>query len=136
MSDTAIIWVHADTLSRDHPVFAAAPDDAQAIYIWDAQDIERRGWSLKRCVFVLECLADMKVDIIEGQAQTALVDQKVFTAATMDPHRRRVIQALGKHVTVVAGPEFATVPNGTDMGRFFRYWNKVKSTAMSPTAKG
>ena len=134
---SAIIWVHADALSRDHPVFEAAPASARAIYIWDAEELARRDWSLKRCVFVLECLAGMGVDIVTGRTAdvlAAISAEDIFTAATPDPDRLSAISELGKKVTVVSGPRFATVPAGADMGRFFRYWNKAKRDALTPTS--
>lgn len=133
---SAIIWVHADALSRNHPVFSAAPEDARAIYIWDAEDLAQRDWSLKRCVFVLECLADMGVEIVPGRTAdvlSAMNGDEIFTAATPDPNRLSVIDALGDKITVIAAPSFAEVLAGADMGRFFRYWNKAKRTALRPT---
>lgn len=136
---SAIIWVHADALSRHHPVFYAAPTDARPIYVWDADDIARRNWSLKRCVFVLECLADMGLEILQGRTSdvlTSLGADHIFTAATPDPDRLEIIQTLEMGVTVVQPDPFVTVPNGTDMGRFFRCWNKVKPSAIRPTSQG
>jgi hypothetical protein len=134
---TAMIWVHADALSRDHPVFAVAPSGARAIYIWDAEDLARRDWSLKRCVFVLECLAEMGVEIVTGRTTDVLAAvsaENIFTAATPDPDRLSAISELGDKITVVSGPRFATVPAGADMGRFFRYWNKAKRDALKHTS--
>jgi len=136
---SAVIWVHADALSRRHPVFTAAPDDARVIYIWDADDLARRNWSLKRCVFVLECLAEMDVEILQGRTANVLKSleaDRIFTASTLDPASLKAIDELGDIVTVVQPDPFVTVPDGTDMGRFFRYWNKAKRSAMQPTSEG
>lgn len=133
---SAIIWVHADALSRDHPVFSVAPEGSRALYIWDAEDLSQRDWSLKRCVFVLECLADMGVEIVTGRTADVLLAidaDEIFTAATPDPNRLSVIEAMDHRVTVVAAPAFAEVPVGTDMRRFFRYWNKAKRAALQTT---
>lgn len=133
---TAIVWVHADALSRQHPVFAAAPEDARAIYVWDADDLAQRDWSLKRCVFVLECLADMNVEVLQGLSVDvlgAIRADRIFTSATPDPHRLNVIDVLGSRIVVVPSDPFVTVPEGTDMGRFFRYWNKARRSALRPT---
>lgn len=133
---STIIWVHADALSRRHPVFTAAPDDARAIYIWDADDLARRNWSLKRCIFVLECLADMNVELIQGHpvaVMAAMGAKQIFTAATPDPYRRDIITTLNPTITVVPNDPFVTVLAETDMGRFFRYWNKAKRSALRLT---
>lgn len=133
---SAVIWLHADALSRQHPVFNEAPERARVIYVWDADDLARRGWSLKRCVFVLECLAEMGVEILQGRpldVLTAMDVDRIFTPATPDPIRIEIIKALGAKISVVQSDPFVTVPDGTDMGRFFRYWNKAKRSAMQPT---
>lgn len=133
---TAVVWVHADALSRQHPVFAAAPEGARAVYVWDADDLARRGWSLKRCVFVLECLAGMNVEILQGTTANVLATfgaARIFTAVTPDPRRLDIIETLAAKIVTVPPDPFVTVPDGTDMGRFFRYWNKAKRSALRPS---
>lgn len=130
---SAVIWIHFDAISRDHPVFDAAPEDARPLYIWDADDLARREWSLKRCVFVLECLQDMQADIVCGTPVKALDDlgaTQIFTATTPDLALKQAIADLGDRVQLVDPPIFAAVPNGADMGRFFRYWNSAKRSAL------
>ncbi|MGB6230493.1 MAG: hypothetical protein WBF53_10245 [Litorimonas sp.] len=130
---SAVIWVHMDALSREHPVFGAAPKAARPVYVWDAQDVASRGWSLKRCVFVLECLEEMEVEIVEGDYQTVLfaLGGELFTARTPDPALKAVTAQLG--ATVVDAPAFAEVPDGADLRRFFRYWNATKGSVLKPT---
>lgn len=133
---SAIIWVHADALSRHHPVFTEAPVDARVVYIWDAVDLARRNWSLKRCVFILECLADLDVEILQGGTGDVLAGldaDRIYTADTPDPYRRNAINALGATCTIVKSAPFVSVPDDTDMGRFFRFWNKAKTSALRPT---
>lgn len=133
---SAIIWVHWEALSEDHPVFSAAPQDAQRIFVWDAEDLARRDWSLKRCVFVLECLDEMDVEIVEGRPSQVLNDLKpssVFTAASPDPYIRDEIARIEADVPVIKAEPFASVPDNVDMKRFFRYWNKAKKTVLLPT---
>lgn len=129
----ALIWLHHDALSLHHPVFKAAPKDARSIFIWDADDLARRNWSLKRCVFVLECLAEMDVDIVRGDALTVLTQfdaDNVFMAETPDPYFRQVATQIRETLTIVPAETFVTLPEGADMGRFFRYWNKAKRSAL------
>jgi hypothetical protein len=135
---SSLIWVHNDALRRDHPVFAAAPDDARAVYVWDKGDFARRDWSLKRCVFLLECLSEMQVEIIEGELLSTLDGTGasiIYTAATPDPHYRDMISNLETQTQIVSDKRFATLPDGADKTRFFRYWNKVRKSALSPTQK-
>lgn len=133
---SAIVWVHWDALSSVHPVRRAAPEAARVIYVWDAEEIARRDWSLKRCVFILECLEDMEVELLEGRPSEVLNGlnaSEVFTAASPDPYIRGEIDQLDSDVTVVKAPPFVSVPDSVDMKRFFRYWNKAKTSVLQPT---
>ena len=133
---SAIVWVHWGALSSDHPVMSAAPEDARVVYIWDADEIARRDWSLKRCVFILECLEDMNVEILEGRPSdvlNGLNPSNVYTTTSPDPYIRREIDLIDAEVSVVKPQTFVSLPDDVDMKRFFRYWNKAKKTVLQPT---
>ena len=133
---TDIIWVHIDALSRDHPVFTAAPAHSPAVFVWDAADMARRGWTLKRCLFVMECVEDLDVEVIEGEASAVLshlAPARLFMADTPDTALRHVADGLAAEVVRVRERPFSSVPPNTDMGRFFRFWNKARKSALSPT---
>ena len=133
---SAVIWVHADALSATHRVFGEAPEDVRAVFVWDADELARRDWSLKRCVFVLECLAEMDVELLEGEPAAVLDGlqaERIYAATSPDPYIRGVLDALDTPVTRVAETRFADVPDGADLKRFFRYWNKAKKTALKPS---
>lgn len=132
-----VIWVHLDALSRNHPVFEAAPE-ARAVFIWDAEDLARRGWTLKRCVFVMECVDAMGIEVLEGPASETLASlraDRIFYAKTADPALRAAVRGLKVETISVAARPFTDVPRDTDMGRFFRFWNKARRSAMSPTVE-
>ncbi len=132
-----VIWVHLDALSRRHPVFEAAPE-ARAVFIWDAEDLARRGWTLKRCVFVMECVEAMGVEVLEGPAAKILESlqaERIFFAKTADPALRSAVRGLKAETISVAARSFTDVPRDTDTGRFFRFWNKARRSAMSPTVE-
>ncbi|MEM7729372.1 MAG: hypothetical protein AAF311_08860 [Pseudomonadota bacterium] len=133
---SAVIWVHWDALSVAHPVFGTAPDGARRVHVWDSEEIARRDWSLKRCVFVLECLAEMKVEILEGKPAEVLDGlgaDALYMADTPDPYLRKTVDAMKTGVTKVSEQTFTTLAEGADMGRFFRYWNKAKRSALRMT---
>lgn len=134
----AVVWVHHDALSRDHPVFAEAGEGARAVFVWDADDIARRGWTLKRCVFVMECVDAMSVEVVEGRYVDVLGGMeadRLLMADTPDPAFRAVADGLGVDVVRVPGRPLTDVPATTDMGRFFRFWNKARRSALMPTAE-
>ena len=134
---TDLLWVHIDALGRGHPVWDAA-GEAHAVFVWDADDLARRGWTLKRCVFVMECVESLGVEVIEGRAGevlAGLAPSRLFMAQTPDPALNAAAEASGAEVQVIADAPFSDVPRTTDMGRFFRFWNAAKRSALSPTAE-
>ena len=134
---SAVVWVHIDALSRDHPVFARAGEGARAVFVWDAADMARRGWTLKRCVFVMECVEDMGVEVIEGSYAEVLAGLgagRILTADTPDPALRAAADAVAG-LERVPGRPLTDIPATTDMGRFFRFWNKARRSVLTPTAE-
>jgi len=127
-----IIWVHEDALRDNHPVTLAAGDNALAVFIWDNEYFRTQGYSLKRLVFIAECLADMNVSLYKGSTRDILYelsqDAKIFTASTPNPAFRRIIEALD--IDVVADRPLARLDKNADMGRFFRYWKKAGKSVM------
>ena len=133
---SAVVWVHWDAVSVDHPVMKAAPHEARRLFILDAQEIARRDWSLKRCVFLLECLEDMNLEIVEGQPSdilNSLKPSQVFTASSSDPYILKQVREIDGEVSVIQPKPFVALPDDVDMKRFFRYWTKAKKSVMQPT---
>ena len=132
-----LVWVHHDAISRAHPVFEAAGEGARAVFVFDAEDYRRRGWSLKRILFVMECVGDAGLEVLEGDALEVLRAQSadtVFVARTPDPRFREVIAGLRgeREVQVVKPVPFARPDGHPDLRRFFRYWKKARKSAMRP----
>lgn len=137
---SALIWIHEDALRLDHPVFERAGDAAEAVFIWDPAYFQSEGYSRKRLTFIYECLQDLNLTLYHGntaQILSALADDRpIFMAETPNPALRSVAQNLrdnGFDVHIIADKPFAVVPPDTDMGRFFRFWNKARKTAMVPS---
>ena len=131
-----LIWVHEDALRDDHPAYIAAPYDTRRVFVWDKDDFQARGYSLKRLVFLHECLQDMTVDVIAGHTKevlSALNPDRLYTAQTHDPARRAIISALRETCDVIQTPDavLTEVSDDTELGRFFRFWNKARRSAMS-----
>ena len=134
MSD--IIWINLDNITLDHPVIDAGGAEAQAVFVWDDAEFTARHYSLKRRVFIFECAADLGVPIYAGdpvEALSALAGEgTILTARSPDPYVRDVLADLRdtNTVRVIDTPTLAVVPEGTDTGRFFRFWNKAKRSAL------
>ncbi len=133
----SVIWIHEDALSRTHPVFTAASDDSEAVFIWDAADLERRGYSFKKLVFIYECLLDMNVEIIEGRTTDILRSYceegySVYFAEPRNPELLHLIAPLRdyRNVIMIKRERLGNVEVTPDMKRFFRYWNKAKGSIL------
>ena len=91
---TVIVWIHADCLRRECAAFQQYPT-APAVFVWDDVVLRGYGLSLKRMVFLYECLLDLDVAIYRGdvaaqvRAFAVLHDaHRVVTMATVAPTLR------------------------------------------------
>jgi deoxyribodipyrimidine photo-lyase len=138
-----LVWITLDSLSLRSPAAAAWPDSPQLFVVDRAWLAEERP-ALKRLVFIWECLADLpEVEIHVGDPcqvvparAAALGCDGVVVADTPCPRVRRAAAAIGETlpVRVEPWPRFCDDSKVRDLGRFSRYWNKVKISALRPTA--
>ncbi|MEC7156470.1 MAG: deoxyribodipyrimidine photo-lyase [Pseudomonadota bacterium] len=143
-----LVWLHEGALRLTHPVFAAAGPDAAAVFIWDRDRLAASHVGLKRQLFIYETLAEMaetrSLDILEGRAEDVLprlVAQagagRVLVPASADPAVRADIGSIRRvapdlEIAEIEDTPFVTMANAPDLGRFFRYWNKAKKSALRP----
>ena len=135
-----VVWVHEDALRQSHPVFSAAKDAKAVIFIWDNEYFQSQGYSVKRLLFIYECLLEMDVQIIQGKTLDVLSDfceGAIYTASTPNPYFLDIVEKMGErssNVTMVGDEPFSQVPEDVEMGRFFKYWNKGRKFMMKPNA--
>ena len=141
-----LVWLHEGALRLTHPVFAAAGPDAAVVFIWDAERLAASHVGLKRQLFIYETLAEMAssraIDIFEGRAESLLPQlgdgsSRILVPASPDPAIRAGIGGLrqaatGHEIVEIEDTPFVTLSMQPDLGRFFRYWNKAKKSAMRP----
>ncbi len=134
----AVIWVHGDMLSPQSVALQAQPG-APAIWVWDDELLAAQHISLKRIVFLYECLLELPVVIRRGDVAAEVLDfaraagaQTIATAASPSPRftaiRRRLEQEMP--VTVLHEAQFAATPRALDLRRFSRYWRKVERSVL------
>ena len=134
---SVLIWVHEEMLNRDHPAFTVAGSDAEAIFIWDDAYFRDQNYSLKRLVFIYENLIDMNVTLYKGDTKAVLETvsqgQEIYTGVTPNPYFNDVLNALADRVKVtsVKMTPLTAIAANSDMGRFFRYWNRARKSALS-----
>jgi hypothetical protein len=140
MSD--LIWLHEDGLRADHPVFAAAGVNNSAVFIWDDAYLQQMDYGFKRLVFIYETLVELPLTILRGdqfECLTRLAGEaggRILAPATPNPRLQQTLERLrrGFEVEMVEDVAFAPLPQEVDLKRFFRYWNKARKVAMSPSS--
>ena len=142
MSDT-IVWVHLDALSPTNPALLANPD-TPALFVFDDEYLTARKFSLKRIVFMYECLLQMPVTIRRGDTAALVIAfahehgaARIVTTESGDPHltalcdRIRKGQSDGSRLEFAPLEPFAAIDNRRlDLKRFTRYWGAVKRLAL------
>ena len=130
---TDLIWIHDEALRADHPVFAGG---GQAVYIWDNGYFDRINAGFKQRGFIYEALTHLPVEIYEGDTAEVLgalsEGRAIRAASTPNPYLREIMSALRKTQTLTLVDEevFAHLKGNADLRRFFKYWNKAKTSAM------
>lgn len=143
-----LVWLHEGALRLTHPVFAAGGPDAATIFIWDRDRLAASHVGIKRQLFIYETLAEMSesrsLDIHEGRAEEVLPRLaaqagagRVLVPSSPDLALRAEIGAIRRaapdlEIVEIEETPFVTLANTPDLGRFFRYWNKARKSALRP----
>lgn len=134
-----VVWVHADCLSPQHPALLAYPG-APTLFVWDEELLSSLRISLKRIVFLYECLLELPVSIRRGDVAAELLAfaaehgaDGLVTSDSPSPRfaaiRARIAARLPLHVLPVE--PFVHIEQRLDLARFARYWRAVEARALS-----
>jgi hypothetical protein len=142
-----LIVLHEDALRLSHPIFNNETKSLSAhnswekpVFIWDTDYFSDAGYSFKRLVFIYETLSALTVDIYHGKMDdmvVQLIQEKnltnLFIPKTLNPQLRQFINFARTMVSthVIDDEAFVSLDRKPDLGRFFRYWNKVRKAALS-----
>lgn len=135
-SDT-IVWVHGDCLSPSGPALLAHPD-APALWVWDDALLEEWGATLKRVVFIYECLLELPVAIRRGDVAAELLAfarehgaSRIVTAESPSPRFAAICAALEQELAVEILPvePLIAYTGRLDLRRFARYWQVAQRYA-------
>jgi len=137
-----LVWLTLDSASATSPAAAAQPN-APRIVVVDADWLAGERPSLKRLVFLWECLADVpEAEIHVGDPRAILAARTaalgcdgIAVADTPCPRVRAAAAVLARSfpVAVHSWPAFCDRSRVNDLGRFSRSWQKVSRSAMQPT---
>ncbi len=125
-----LVWVHGDCLSPYHPALQTYPE-APALWVWDEALLKDWHISVKRLVFIYECLLELPVTIRRGNlvaelrqfAQEEGADY-IATTASPSPQFRQICTSLEPELPVEILPirPFLDYDGYIDLKRFSRYW--------------
>ncbi len=136
-----LVWIHTDGLN---PTLLKANPQAPAVFLWDTPWLTQSRISLKRIVFLAECLAELPgtIDLRAGEPATELLAAAraaradyILAQRTPDPRLIAAAQAVEHTLPVVwvDPPLFVESSKPFDLKRFSRYWQRAQSSAMQPT---
>jgi len=137
-----VIWLHEGALRRTHPVFTMADREAPALFIWDSARFTTGHVGARRQLFIYETLVELGVDIYEGDATdlmprlvAAYGASRLLVPATPDPALIGQLATIRSAipdaaVELVDDTAFVILSEAPDLGRFFRYWNKARKSAL------
>lgn len=137
-----LVWLTLDSASAASPAASAFPE-APRLFVLDPCWLADERPSLKRLVFLCECLADVPgIEVLLGDPQAvvpahaaALGCDGVAVAETPCPRILRGIEVIrsSNPVATMPWPRFCDRSRVRDLGRFSRYWQQVASSALMPT---
>ncbi len=140
-----VIWAHGDNLSPHNPAFRANPN-APAIWVWDEYLLGRWKISLKRIVFMYECLLELPVVIRRGEDPAKEIEafaaqhqaDAVVTMNSPAPRFRSICKGIERHqpVQVLEDEPFIQYKGQMELKRFSRYWQIAERYAFTAGAAG
>jgi deoxyribodipyrimidine photo-lyase len=139
-----LVWITRDSASTVGPAAAAFPA-APRLFVLDPAWLAAERPTLKRLVFLCECLADIPdLLVVEGPpaevlpaAAAALGCDGVAVAWTPCPRDRAAARAVAAALPVAVIDEEPLCDRSRvdDLRRFSRYWQKVRDSALRPTPR-
>lgn len=119
---------------------ASLRDTQPALFVFDADWIRDARLSLKRIVFMYECLLEMpRVEIRKGNVIDELTKfaaehnaTQIETATSPLPRIKQQGRALAERLEVTwIDPEpIVSLPGSVDLKRFSRYWRKAEKQVL------
>lgn len=139
-----LVWVHGDCLRPGNPALTGHPE-APRVFVFDERVIARYRLSLKRIVFIYECLLEIDgISIRRGDVAAELAEaaresgaRRIVTMESVAPGMARIRERLrrdyGLPVEMLSEEAFAGIDRRErlDLKRFSRYWQPLKRRAMS-----
>lgn len=133
-----IVLLNEDNLSAKHPVFdvAAQTGEYQTLFIFDDSYLEQEQYSLKRIVFIYECLQDIECSIFKGSIIDILTSkkpEKVFISYSPNPYFKNITEEIKAlcDTEIVAHKDVISTKTDKRFTRFFPYWKHIKNQLLN-----
>lgn len=130
----AVVWIHGDCLSPHNPGLALYPD-SPAVFVFDDRLLREWRISLKRIVFMYECLLELPVTIRRGDPAREVLAfmhqhdaNEIVTTDSPGPRFQDVVARLSQSATVeiLQTEPFFDAEDHVDLRRFSRYWRSAE----------
>ena len=137
LNQPTVVWLHGDNLNLHGPALAHYPD-APAVWVWDDALLDQWQISLKRILFIYECLLDLPVEIRRGDVADEVLRfarkhnaEHVAVAESPSPRFREIGREIQESlsVSVFAEEPFVEYEGKLDLRRHSRYWKATKKQA-------
>lgn len=133
--DCPVLWIHAEALGPANPALLAHPG-RPAVFVFEPGLLRGAAGpiSLKRIVFLYECLLELPVTIRQGDGAEEVLAfaarhqaDGVVTSAWVDPQLGNIAATMAAALPLqVLEPEpFVVLPQQVDLRRFSRYWRSA-----------
>ena len=131
---TELIWLHEKALGLNHPLITNKRADTKIVHVWDDNYYKSRSYSLKRLVFIYECLCDSPAEIVRGDTIEVLRSLDINTITvpfTPDTIITNLTNGLSDfaNLKILKDDTFCDFDSALEVKRFFKYWNIAKKTA-------
>jgi len=137
-----LVWLTLDSAADTSPAASRFPG-APRLFVVEDDWLAAEQPSLKRLVFLFECLAEIPgVEVFAGDPREIVPARAaargcdaVAVAESSCPRLRAASDAIAAAMPVVTRPwpTFCDRSRVRDLGRFSRYWQKAGPSAMRPT---
>ena len=135
-----VVLLHEKSLRIPNTVIERLTEETKVIYVWDDEYYKKRGYSLKRLVFIYESLCTLPVQILRGNAAEILTSfnpKKVLIPFTADTGLTKMSENLSRrfNVEIIKDDLFCEVNFDFETKRFFKYWKRAEKTVFFKDGK-
>ncbi|BCN94338.1 hypothetical protein THMIRHAM_21230 [Thiomicrorhabdus immobilis] len=125
-----LVWLTASQLNANHPVYEQIDGRVATLFIWDDEQFQKMGFSIKRQYFIWQCLQDFKkrnLMVIKGETDHVLksIYQKTPKIKIITPEDKRLDYSRWSFINRLNQPQFLVYQGKIPYG-FFKFWKQAE----------